>query len=119
MEDLKYIAGIVLLSAFFIIHFGQKLYFRFFAPYKEVKAKVMGKDYKAGVKSASNGKYISNCNYYWADFHVAGTKESLELGMDLTLYTEINEGQSGILTYRKGYALSFVPLKRKRQGRTG
>ena len=105
--EIEIVFGAILLIIL-LVALGKWLFYKFFAPHYEARAKVVKKGFSTVNLPQRNKIGIPYMrNIYWGEFQVIATGEVLKLGMNLDLYTEIKEGQSGILTYRKGYALSM------------
>jgi len=107
---------LILFSVVLLAILGEWLYKKFFAPHYEARVKVLKKEFQTGISPHLRNKTGSAQirNYYWGEFQVDKSDEVLKLGMNLDLYTEIKEGQYGMLTYRKGYALSFRRFRSKK-----
>lgn len=116
MDDIAAILGIVLLIVILLAALGERLYHSVLAPCYRIRVRVLGKGLMTGVRPAYKSIGLRSYNYYWGEFQSVETDETMKLEMDINLYTDIKEGQRGILTYRKGYALSFQRMgKLKRQ----
>jgi hypothetical protein len=100
--------GCLLIGALLFVP-GRWIYLKYFAPQYEVRVKVLKKESSYGAVRSKYG--YRPYNSYWAEFQIENSDEVMTLGMNVDLYTDVNEGQRGLLTYRKGYAVSFRRFK--------